>query len=140
MKKEILLTKGIKDNPCSIDIRQTVFVLEQGFVDEFDDIDDIAWHAVLFVDSKAVATARVFDSDEGWHVGRVAVLKEYRKMGLGEEIMKAVENKAGELGAEEIFLSAQMQAVGFYEKIGYEAYGELYYDQHCPHLAMKKKI
>lgn len=140
MIKEILLAKGIKNNPESINIRQTVFVSEQGFVDEFDDIDDIAWHAVLFVDKKAVATARVFLSDEGWHVGRVAVLKEYRKMGIGEEVMEAVENKAKELGADEIFLSAQTQAVGFYEKIGYVAYGEMYYDQHCPHLAMKKKI
>ncbi|MBE6836713.1 MAG: GNAT family N-acetyltransferase [Ruminococcus sp.] len=140
MKKEILVKQGINNNPLSINIRQTVFVSEQGFIDEFDEIDDIAWHAVLFVDEKAVATARVFLSEEGWHVGRVAVLKEYRKQGLGEEVMNAVEQKAKELGAEEILLSAQLQAKGFYEKIGYECYGEMYYDQHCPHVAMKKKI
>ena len=43
-------------------------------------------------------------------------------------------------GADEIVLSAQMQAVGFYEKVGYENLGELHYDQDCPHVTMKKKI
>lgn len=140
MEKKILLTKGIKDNPCSINIRQTVFVEEQGFVDEFDEIDDVAWHAVLFVDDVAVATARAYDSENGWHIGRVAVLKEYRKQGLGEEIMEAVEKKAYELGAKEISLSAQMQAKGFYEKIGYLSLDDLHYDQHCPHVTMIKKL
>lgn len=37
-----------------------------------------------------------------------------------------------------IYLSAQLQAKGFYEKLGYLAYGDEYMDEHCPHIMMKK--
>ena len=44
------------------------------------------------------------------------------------------------LGAKEIFISAQTQAQGFYESLGYKAYGNVYPEENIPHIAMKKKI
>ena len=67
-------------------IRETVFVIEQGFSEEFDEIDKKSIHFLVKVNNKRAATARIFKSDNSdtkWTVGRFAVLKEYRGTGLG---------------------------------------------------------
>ncbi len=122
-------------------IRNTVFVKEQGFTDEFDAIDERSWHVIVYDGEKAIATGRVFsDSKTEYHIGRVAVLKEYRSFGIGKMVMNALEQKAKELGAEIIHLGAQCQAEEFYRKAGYEASGETFLEQMCPHITMTKKL
>ena len=122
-------------------IRNTVFVKEQGFTDEFDAEDNRSWHVVVYDGEKAVATGRVFsDSEAEYHIGRVAVLKEYRSCGIGRIVMNALEQKAKELGAETVRLGAQCQAEGFYKKAGYESIGERFLEQMCPHVTMIKKL
>ena len=70
-------------------IRIDVFMKEQGFEDEFDDIDEIAKFVLLFIDGKPAGTCRYFPSrDEGdAHIGRMAVRKLYRGQHLGTKIM-----------------------------------------------------
>ena len=69
------------------DIRTAVFIDEQGFKNEFDEIDDTAKHILIYHDGKAVGVARFFSEDgKEYHIGRVAVLKPYRKYGYGKEI------------------------------------------------------
>lgn len=137
---KIVIEKGIKNLPQCIKIRQEVFVEEQGFVDEFDETDETALHAVAFVDEIPAATARAFEENGVWHIGRVAVLKSFRKQGLGEAVMLAVEEKIKSIGGKEIYLSAQLQAKDFYCKVGYESLEDIHYDQHCPHVTMKKYL
>lgn len=120
-------------------IREKVFVLEQGFENEFDDIDNIAYHLVVF-DKEPVGTARMFDEEGTMILGRIAVLKEYRHLHIGSQILQALENKAKELGYHEVVLSAQVRAKSFYEKNGYVCFGEEYLDEYCPHIHMKKMI
>jgi predicted GNAT family N-acyltransferase len=43
-------------------------------------------------------------------------------------------------GVGRVTLSAQVRASGFYKAIGYTPYGEEYYDQYCPHIAMEKRL
>lgn len=121
-------------------IRKTVFVDEQGFHDEFDETDGRSLHAVLYKDGKAAAAARMFTENggESYHIGRMAVLKEFRGCGLGSKIMNALCEKACELGAKSCELSSQCSAQGFYKTLGFEASGEVYLDEHCPHIYMKK--
>lgn len=128
----------LKNIPQAKIVRQTVFIEEQGFVNEFDDIDKKAYHTVIFHNESAVATGRLFEDETGWHIGRVAVLTEYRGHKLGEKVMISLEQKARTIGVKSITLSAQVQASGFYEKLGYENLGDLHYDEHCPHITMKK--
>ncbi len=136
----------IKAYECLCDdalkIRITVFVDEQGFRDEFDDIDARALHLVMYEDNMPIATCRCFyeDSIECWHIGRVAVLKEYRGKGLGKEIMQEAERLIGLKGGKVCELSSQCRARGFYESCGYEAEGEIYLDEGCPHIKMTKHI
>ena len=123
-------------------IRQTVFCQEQGFDDEFDDIDAIAVHLVLFDADKPVATCRIFpDEERGTYIlGRLAVSKEYRGKDLGLAIVQDAEKAAKEKGVGEMILHAQCQARGFYEKAGYQAYGEIEDIQGCPHTWMRKYL
>lgn len=139
---EIKINKGLENSQQAADIRKAVFVDEQGFQNEFDDIDNDAYHAVLFTDDKTpVACGRLFTSDgKTYTIGRVAVIKEYRKKGLGEKIVTALESKARELGGIETELSAQVRAKGFYEKLGYSPFGDEYLDEYCPHISMKKAL
>ena len=79
---------------CAKTIRQVVFEDEQGFVDEFDDTDDIATHFVMYDEDgqQPIATCRVFkddsDNNHAYILGRLAVIKEYRHQNIGSIIMQ----------------------------------------------------
>lgn len=124
-------------------IRECVFMKEQGFQNEFDEIDKIAEHVVLYVDKKAIGCGRIYPDNEDirtWHLGRLAILKPYRSCGYGACIIAALENNAKEKGAERIVLSAQQHAIPFYQRNGYKPYGECYMDEHVPHQSMEKIV
>lgn len=123
-------------------IRQIVFVDEQGFQNEFDDIDHHCYHFELYDDdNQPIGCARMYSYDQKTYIlGRIAILKEYRGMHYGAKIIELLEAKAKELKALEIELSAQVRASSFYEKQGYQKYGEEYLDEYCPHIKMRKQL
>lgn len=125
------------------EIRTQVFIEEQGFQSEFDDIDAVALHVVIYLDGAAAATGRTFQEDNGsavWHLGRIAVRKEFRGRGLGLAVVRALESAAEQEGGRVFELSAQTQARCFYEKAGYTAQGGVYKEEHCPHIKMVKRL
>lgn len=123
-------------------IRIKVFMEEQGFQDEFDSIDDIATHLVCFDGDKPAATGRFFIDPERneYLIGRLAVLKEYRGKGLGGDIIKEAEKLVKQRGGDHICLHSQKQAEPFYQKQGYVSFGDIDYDEDCPHIWMKKEL
>ncbi len=78
--------------------------------------------------------------DGVYKIGRVCVLKSARKTGAGRAVMEALERKIKSLGGWEAQLGAQIRAKGFYQRLGYEAFGETFLDEGCPHIMMKKRI
>ena len=126
----------------AIMIRKVVFEDEQGFEEEFDEIDenDIAKHMVFYKGGEPIGTCRYYMQDGEYRIGRIAVIKEYRGKGLGEFIVRVAEDKVFEIGGRESVLSAQVRAKGFYEKIGYAEEGEIYMEEMCPHIKMRKKL
>lgn len=123
-------------------IRETVFIKEQQFKDEFDDIDFKAIHLVCYEKDEPIATARVFSDEKSgeYHIGRIAVLKPYRGKGIGAKIIAYAENLVKTLGENSLSLSAQERASAFYEKQGYKKVGDIYYDEYCPHIFMTKNL
>lgn len=124
-------------------IRQTVFVEEQGFLEEFDHIDDVAVHFVAYgEDELPVGTCRLFwDAGmEGYVLGRFAVLGEYRDKHIGAALLGEAEKYVRKAGGKSISLHAQCRVSGFYRKQGYAEYGEAEDEQGCPHVWMKKDI
>lgn len=124
-------------------VRMAVFVDEQGFDPalEIDELDGSAYHVVLYDRERPVATGRVFPGEEPglYVIGRVAVLPACRG-GAGRMLMAALEQEAKRLGARAITLGAQCRVRGFYEKLGYSACGEMYYDEFCPHIHMRRAL
>lgn len=140
---KILIEKGIEKLPQCREVRDAVFIKEQKFENEFDDIDDIAFHELILIDNKPVAVCRFFTEDpekKSYHLGRVCVLKEYRGLSLGKELIRNAEIFLKINGASEMQLSAQVRAKGFYAKLGYTEYGEEFLDEYCPHINMKKEL
>ena len=123
-------------------IRIDVFMKEQGFEDEFDEIYEIAKFVLLYIDGKPAGTCLYFPSNEEGdaHIGRMAVRKLYRGQHLGTKIMMAAENGIRRDGFKTCSLSAQVQAKAFYESLGYKAEGEEYLDEGCPHVMMRKVL
>lgn len=122
-------------------VREIVFVQEQG-IDaslEYDDLDDMCTHVVGLLDSEPVTTARLrkVDSTVG-KVERVATIQAARGRGYGKEIMDEVERVAKRQGLVELRLGAQLTALPFYEKLGYEAFGDEFLDADIPHRMMRK--
>ena len=72
------------------------------------------------------------------HLGRLAVRPETRGTGLGVDLVAAVEARAAERGLRVMVLSAQTHALGFYERLGYAAYGPVFDDAGLPHRWMRR--
>ena len=119
-------------------IRDTVFIKEQGFEYEFDDIDLTASHLVAYDNGIPIGTCRVFLDGQRFVLGRLAVLKECRGKKSGAFLLSAAESLVAEKGGKELFLHAQTRAKVFYETQGFEAFGEIDFDEDCPHIWMKK--
>lgn len=123
-------------------IRDEVFGDEQGFQEEYDEIDNRAQHVVIYEEDIPIATCRFYLSDEadGYAIGRIAVRKEHRGKHLGNQLMAIAEDEIKKLGGKTVSLSAQVQAQGFYEKCGYKAVGNVYLDENCEHVRMLKDL
>ena len=89
--------------------------------DEFDEHDcDGTRYIVLLDDGYPVATCRFYEiSVTAVTLGRVVVLPEYRGQKLGSKVVSEAEQWISELGYKEIVIDSRIEAVGFYEKIGY---------------------
>ena len=120
-------------------VRFEVFVIGQNVPVELEveDADKRYTHILAMDGKKAVGTARL--TLDG-HIGRVAVLNDYRNYGIGKELMLQLEEAASEVGFDEIKLSSQCHVIPFYEKLGYKAYGEIFIDAGIEHRHMKKSL
>ncbi len=118
-------------------IRREVFIEEQG-VSEQDELDgkDHLYTQVI-VRSKnhieAIGCARI--SPEG-KIGRVAIVKNFRGLGVGQKLMEFCTQAVLEKG-QTPKLDAQTSAIGFYESLGYACEGEVFMDANIPHKHMK---
>lgn len=123
-------------------IRTEVFMEEQGFVNEFDQIDDISVHIVLFEGNIPAAVCRVYYCEERqcYVIGRIAVRKAMRGRHMGADVLREAETHIIANGGKKAMLSAQVRAAGFYERSGYTQTEERYDDEGCPHVWMQKSL
>lgn len=137
---ENLRSKTYED---AISIRYEVFVNEQNVPEdvEVDELEDKSHHVVLYEENQPVGTARIYHRGDGvYKIQRVAVLKKYRKKGIGAKLMKECELQINKLRGTKITLGAQLQALSFYEGLGYTAEGPEFMDAGIPHREMTKML
>lgn len=131
----------------AFDIRREVFIAEQGVseAEEIDGLDPKCDHVLCMDGPEAVATGRlrvVHEHGIGWgKIERIAVRKAWRGQGLGKAIVEALVALGQQQHAVRHFkLGSQCEAIPFYEKLGFEAYGDVFLDARIPHRMMKKVL
>ncbi len=120
-------------------IRSEVFIREQQVPEsmEWDEFDSVAIHYLAMEDEQAIGCVRLLPTG---HVGRMAVLPQWRRKGIGSQLLDACEDRARQLQLDQIRLSAQVSAIPFYTAAGYALSSDTYMDAGIPHRDMYKVL
>jgi len=147
MTVEVGIAASADDVELAYRIRHDVFVLEQDVpLDlERDEYDEGADHFLARVSGAPAGAGRlIVEYDERarpvGHLGRLAVLPAHRSNGVGVALVRAIESRARARGLAAVVLGAQVHALGFYQRLGYAAYGEVFDDAGIPHRHMRKEL
>lgn len=121
-------------------IREAVFVREQGVPEEleWDGLDEGCRHALaLSHQGDAIGCGRMLADG---HIGRIAVLPQWRKQKVGTAIMEALLDDARAHDYKRVDVDAQTHAMPFYQRFGFVGQGEVFMDAGLPHIKMKLKL
>lgn len=148
LRKEKVRVKKVdtEDFETYLDIRTKVFVDEQNVpieleIDELDHLNlEGITHVGAFINNQMVGTTRLIKDGKTLVVGRVAVLKEFRKFGVGRAMLAYAEKQALNNGYDQLKLGAQVSAIPFYEKTGFIVVGDIYLDANIEHKDMIKNL
>ncbi|WP_096435645.1 GNAT family N-acetyltransferase [Alteribacter populi] len=139
---EVRVVQSAKEKEDAYFVRRVVFVDEQQVPEEeeIDQYEQDAIHFVAYDEQKPVGAGRLRILDDIGKVERICVLKEYRKRGVGDLLMKKIEEEVTRHSIEELKLNAQTSAETFYTKLGYKVFSGEFFDAGIPHVAMKKQV
>jgi predicted GNAT family N-acyltransferase len=134
------LVSWIEAEPAIRAIREAVFIVEQGVPEEleWDGLDPSSTHVLARNNrGEAIGTARM--QPEG-KIGRMAVLRNWRGRGVGRALLQKLLDLAVQQRLMRAMLAAQIHALGFYERAGFQAIGEPFMDAGIPHRIMVKEL
>ena len=127
-----------EDAPHLQEVRHEVFVREQGvpLELEWDEFDAVSRHVLATSDDgRVVGTGRLLPDG---HIGRMAVLPEWRRCGVGSALLTELLTMAREAGHDSVLLHAQAHAASFYAHHGFEPEGEEFLEAGIPHRIMRR--
>jgi predicted GNAT family N-acyltransferase len=117
-------------------IRRQVFVDEQKVPAQLEqDAEEESNHFLAFVDGEPAGAARWRRTEKGYKLERFAVLKKFRKMGVGQQILKKIMEDLP-VDAYLVYVHAQMQACSFYEPFDFEKTGPEFEEAGIGHYLM----
>lgn len=137
------LVESAEDFENALAVRLRVFVQEQSvpIEEEVDDQDNQAVHAIAELDGMIVATGRlILQQFPIAYIGRMAVDIDYRRYGIGGNLLIFLEGQARDVGAGKVILHAQEYVKSFYVSHGYEEQGEVFMEANIPHILMSKTL
>ncbi len=107
---------------------------------ERDDEDDRCPHFLALVDGEPVGASRLVRKGDSAKLGRLAVLKPYRRQGVGKALVRCMESWAMEKGIVHLTLHSQAQARIFWASVGYREQGAPFMEADIPHVEMVKDL
>ena len=140
MSTEIRITDDL--DTC-FELRRIVFIDEQNVPveEEIDEQDNDAIHLLAEDESGPLGTARIVVDGDTAKIGRVCVVKAARGQGLGVRLIRAaLQIATGLNGVTQAKLGAQLHAIGFYEALGFTAFGPVYLDAGIEHRDMVQSV
>jgi predicted GNAT family N-acyltransferase len=139
---EVREARGDAELAAALALRHEVFVDEQGVPAELeiDRHDETALHLVALQEGRIVGTCRVVRDDARAKFGRLVVARAARGAGIGSALLREAERRARAQGAQHMVLTAQLAAMGLYERAGYTARGDVFLDAGIEHMTMEKAL
>ncbi|MFE9168434.1 GNAT family N-acetyltransferase [Streptomyces kebangsaanensis] len=150
---QVRVAEDPADREACFAVRKEVFVVEQGVPQdiEYDAHDAVAVHVLAVREDGTplgtgrllygeAAAARTGGEKSVGSLGRLAVTRDARGLGVGAALVRALEDTARARGLTAVDLHAQTHALGFYERLGYTAYGPEFPDAGIPHRAMRRAV
>ena len=119
-------------------VREAVFIIEQGVPREleWDEFDAVSRHVIARgSNGEVIGTGRLLPDG---HIGRMAVLAAWRGKQVGRALMERLIAEAAQQQLRPLLLHAQVQALGFYEKLGFVAEGPTFMEAGIPHRLMRR--
>lgn len=149
----VRVAEGPADLDACFAVRKEVFVVEQEVPQEleYDTYDRSAVHVLAVAEDGtplgtgrllhgADATGKTGAGPEVGSLGRLAVRAAARGLGVGAALVRGIEDAARSRALSAIDLHAQTQALRFYERLGYTAYGPVFLDADIDHRSMRREI
>lgn len=126
-------------------IRTLVFMQEQqvSAALEWDGLDATAAHLLALTDAdEPIGCARLLaaSDDDVAVLGRMAVLKDWRGLGVGNRLLQTALAIYRQQGVRCVCLSAQTHAIDFYAQAGFVVTSGVYLDADIPHVDMQRVI
>ncbi len=124
-------------------LRTIVYIVEQNcpYEEEFDNTDNDAVHYLGTIEDAPVTTCRVIVESAAAKIGRIVTAKEFRNQGYASRLLNHVISDIKTQGKIALIkMSAQDHAMGLYNKLGFEVYGDGYIEAGIPHHMMKMDI
>jgi predicted GNAT family N-acyltransferase len=123
----------------ALSIRRKVFIQEQNVPEdiEIDEYEKTSEHFLLVVAGLPAATGRLRIKNKFIKFERIATLKDYRGQGLGKVLMESMLAHAQKnYPTYTPYMHSQMDAVPFYEKLGWKSQGDIFFEANIPHRVM----
>lgn len=126
--------------PLLREVREAVFIREQGVTAEleWDGLDEGSHHVLALSNAgQAIGCGRILPNA---HIGRIAVIPEWRGKKVGTAVLEGLLAYASSKGFTEVDLDAQVHALPFYLNFGFVAEGEVFMDANIPHRKIRMKL
>lgn len=140
---KVMIAENQKQRQDCLDVRMKVFVQEQKVPAdlEIDELEEECVHFILYnEDGTPAGTGRYREVDGYGKAERICVMSDVRQKGSGRMIMSAIEDYARSRSMKKVKLHAQVQAIPFYEKLGYQVVSDVFMDADIPHKTMVKEL
>ncbi|MEC5424651.1 GNAT family N-acetyltransferase [Virgibacillus sp. C22-A2] len=124
-----------------IKARIDVFVVEQTCAyPELDNYDQQSIHYFLTINDEVAANVRILPANSKYaepSIGRVMVVKKYRRKGYAKQIMqKAISYVTTDWGQDKIKIQAQVYLKEFYKDLGFKQVSDSYLEDNILHIDM----
>jgi predicted GNAT family N-acyltransferase len=127
----------------AFEVRRQVFVREQGISEDlvFDGHDKEALHMVVKEGERVIGSARVqFLADNQAKLERMAILKRYRRKGIGREMLLFLDAVWKDNQVQQVIIHAQLEVVPFYKLCGFDELGLPFWEAGIKHIKMRKQL
>ena len=127
----------------AFEVRRQVFVREQGISEDlvFDEHDREALHMVVKDGERVIGSARVqFRADNQAKLERMAILKHYRRKGIGREMLLFLDTIWKDKRVQQVIIHAQLEVVPFYKLYGFDELGLPFREASIKHIKMRKQV